>query len=767
MLAFPAVGKDVIDETVAEYFRPFQNDVAALAPDGRHLAMGDNVRGQPAGIVIVNLDDRTSRRYPLASDASVDHSVQQLLWVSPTRLVFTTRSRCIGAIEPGRGEVKALLVGRDLDAYRPQPVLGLRRTESIVTPDMPADPRENAPLGGMMERREVSLKEALTQAHVTGDLFGSDSKRDAGVALRPFLLGVKPGAGAAVLVELRSDGDLMAYSRLQRTKLTVPGNVVVQDGPAGFVPPTEPPPNQGLLGYAAYDVDFPQAPLVVLELDSAKGRTKEIATEETWRRVLLDQQGRLRLALEQRGKRFRYLYRGADAKKWVPLDSIVKTREPLGFDVGPENLLATRSVPLGFDANGHVLFIASNIGRETFKLRALDLDTGQLMDEFVVGHDHFDLIEPTALTVGEVLRFDPHTQKLVGMRFAAARRDTTWFNADFAAMQAGLNKKFAPQQCDIRGWDAERTRFLVELSSPGDPGGFAVFDPGAGKFVRFGDRAPWLTEARLNYTHVFDFATEDGRRLAGSLTMPRNPRLNPPPVLVYFHDGPWFSDPPVFNRGAQALAALGFAVLQLNHRGSSGYGRAHLTAIDGGLDRVVLDDVRAMLARVSSGKLALNTRMAAALGNGVGGYLAVRMAQLAPETFRCAVAINAPGDLEAWRTQLDSTPTMWTDVRRHYFGADRELLRAHSAVAAGAATKAPVLVVHATENSYVPITMGRELYRALKKGSDETAFLELAGEGHGGWSEKATAKLFAELGRFFNATIYNYGVNVRAPEVVK
>jgi dipeptidyl aminopeptidase/acylaminoacyl peptidase len=143
------------------------------------------------------------------------------------------------------------------------------------------------------------------------------------------------------------------------------------------------------------------------------------------------------------------------------------------------------------------------------------------------------------------------------------------------------------------------------------------------------------------------------------------------------------------------------------------------------------------------------------------------MTQLAPETFRCAVAINAPGDLEAWRANLDTTPTILADLREQFFGTEREALRAQSALAAAPTTKAPVLVVHGTDNAYVPVSLGRELYRALKNGSPETAWLELPGEGHGGWSEKTTARLFAELGRFFNATIYNYGVEVRKPEVVR
>jgi dipeptidyl aminopeptidase/acylaminoacyl peptidase len=207
-------------------------------------------------------------------------------------------------------------------------------------------------------------------------------------------------------------------------------------------------------------------------------------------------------------------------------------------------------------------------------------------------------------------------------------------------------------------------------------------------------------------------------------------------------------------------------VLQLNHRGSSGLGRAHLTAGNGSLDRAVLEDIKAMLDRCSDGKIPINTRMVATLGNGIGGYLAVRMAQLAPDIFRCAVAINAPGDLDAWRDHPETAPTVLADLRQQFFGTDREALRAQSAVAAGPATKAPVLVVHGNQNAYVPLSLGRDLHRALKKGSEHTAYLELPGEGHGGWSEKTTARLFAELGRFFNATIYNYGVDVHKPEVV-
>lgn len=763
--ALAADRPDAIHETVAEYFRPFQHDLATLAPDGRRLAMTEHVPGKPPAITIVNLDDRSTRTY--AVDRNAEHVVQQLQWVSPMRLVFSTRGRAVGTLELESGEIKALLVGKNLDAFQPDPVVGTRHRSAVVTPEMAMD---SSRLGAVTldDRRSITVREALAQARVTGDLFGSDSKRDAGRALRPFLLGAKPGSANTILVELRTDGDLFAYRRQERRQVTVPGGVYIDDR-SGGIPMIA--ADVGLLDarrgeYAVYDIDFRLPPLVVLELDTVTGRTREVAMEDDWRRVWLDQQGRLRLALEQSEKRFRYLYRAADAKKWVPLDTLVKTATPLGFNVGADNVLGPRSVPLGFDVNGQILFIATNVGRDTFAVRALDLTNGRLQNDFEVGHDRFDLIEPTALTSGDVLRFDPHTRSLAGVSVSTARRDTTWFDPGMKALQDKLNQQLAPQRCELREWTADRTRFLVEVWGPSAPGGFIVADAATGKMIRCGERAPWLTEAKRNPTHEFDFS-EHGRRLAGSLTVPRTPRLSPPPVLVYFHDGPWFCDSPLFNRGAQALAALGFAVLQVNYRGSSGLGRTHLTATEGSLDRAVLKDIQALLSRFSSGKHAVNPKLVATLGNGMGGYLAVRMAQLAPETFRCAVAINAPGDLEAWRTHPGTAPTILADLQKQVFGTDREALRAQSAVAAGATTKAPVLVVHGTENAYVPIALGLELYGALTKGSDQTAFLALPGEGHGGWSEKTTAKLFAELGRFFNATIYNYGVEVRKPEVVR
>ncbi|MCX6953182.1 MAG: prolyl oligopeptidase family serine peptidase [Verrucomicrobia bacterium] len=760
-LAAEAPPGNAIDETVAAFFRPYQHDLAALSPDGHFVAMDENLPGKPPAIVIVDLDDRSSQTHVV--DSSREQAVVQLHWVSPTRLVFTTRLGALGALDLPQGGIRALLTPRDFEGFVPPPEFGPPRYTSALTPDQSADPstRSTGPRAPFLE---VALRDALAQERVTGDLFNGEARRLSSRVLRPFILGSRPGSPHLLQVEVRDDGDLFTYRSTERDQVNVPGNAFLQDANAASAQPVLRTPLPGEI--IVYSVTRRPPPLAVIELDATNGKWRELTREDDWRRTWLDHQGRLRLALQQDGRRFRYLYHAAGGGSWVPLDSVVKTPAPLGFTVEPAGLLAPRSVPLGFDAGGDVLYLATNVGRDTFGLRALNLRTGRL-EELEAGHDRYDLITPTALVAGDAIRFDPSTHALAGIRFSTAHRQMVWFDPAMTQLQARLAKQLAPLSVELREWTPDRARFLIDTSSAGDPGGFSVADVTTGKLIRCGDRAPWLTADRRSETHAFDFKAADGRRLAGFLTRPRSPRLTPPPLLVYFHDGPWFADGPQFNRGAQALAALGFAVLQLNHRGSGGLGRAHLAAAGDGLDRAVLADVQAVLERGKDGALGFNPKRVAAFGNGIGGYLAVRLAQLAPGTFRCAVAINAPGDLADWRAHPEAVPSFLGDLRPHVFGTDGAKLRDQSALAAAPTTRVPVLVVHGETDTYVPIAMGRELYQALKPGAPETAFLNLPGAGHGGWSEETTAKLFAELGRFFNATIYRYSVDVSNPEVVR
>lgn len=740
---------DTVDVSVAPFFRPYIAEVAKLSPDGRHVAVGVHEGGR-AKIALVDLESQQVRKFDLA-EAGSGNGVAGLAWHSPQQLLFALGSRGVGLLTLPSGEMRPILKATDMDYYRPSLRLGTPRLAFGTTADMPADASRRVIDG--FDTISIPAEGTLLETQVSGDMFGGAMHRPNRARLIPHLLG---GSGP-VWVELRTDRDPLEDASVRRTELLLPANTFVTDS-RGLSGLGRGAPMDARLGRVSQQVVYPAIPHIVLEFETERWRRRELTWKESWLRVLADTQGRPRLALAGQGVRREILYRAADGKRWTPLNKLLAKGVEAGFTVKPADLLGPRAVPLGFDPEDDLLYVASNLETDTFVLRAIDLGSGRFTDLEVADPDA-DLVEPTDLVRDDVLVFDPHRRTLAGVRLSGGGTDAFWFDPELRDLQRALDRRMMPLRSRILEWDTARNRFLIDVSGPGNPGGFHIYDRAAGQLHACGRRAPWLTDETLHAVHEFGFDAADGRKLSGYITIPRRPRLEPAPVLVYFHDGPWFRTPPVFDRGAQALASLGFAVVQVNYRGSSGSGRAHLMAIHDGFDRAVLDDVQAVLGRAAA-RLPVNPRLVAALGNGFGGYLALRAVQLEPETFRCAVAINTPADLEDWCAGGGASRGFLGELRRSFLGADRAMLREASALAAARETTRPVLVVHGTENAYVPESVGLALHAALRASPGSSSYFVLEGAGHSGWSRGTTAGLFAELGRFFNATIYSYAVEM-------
>jgi acetyl esterase/lipase len=748
---------DTVATAVAPFFRPFATEHAALAPDGRHVAFDDATDGV-VSLVVSRLEDVSSRRIVLARGSRTAVGVAQLAWLSPDRLAFVLRNNSVGTLGLAAGEPRLILHQNDLDALRPAPLVGVRREVRTWSPDMPTNSSSLTPAMGV--RTELDVATAIADAQAQSNPFDRDSSRRLHAhQLAAFIL---PDlvSDDTLRVEIRSDRDPLDDHLEESARLIVPANTYLVASPGASPPDFA---DTTLDTYGQYQITHLVPPTLVLAVDPGTNKRRELLSRTGVLRVITDRVGNPRLLLEADGMRRRWFHRAPDSKKWIPLASVVKDASRLRFDVAPETLLDRRSIPLGIDYDGSTLYFASNVDHDVFALRAVDLSTGALKDlELAV--ERLDLVQPTDLHRDDVLVFDPHAKRLAGVRFGGAHHGTGWLDEEIAALQSGLAKTLHPRRCRILQWDTTRRWFLLEIDSPGAPGGFHVFDRTGGNLYACAERAPWLKPESLAVTHRFTFATADDRKLSGTITMPKAPRLQPAAVLVYYHDGPWESDGPVFDRGTHSLAALGFAVLRLNYRGSGGLGREHLEAISPGWDRAVAEDTREALLWCAE-RFAIDPRMVATLGNGVGGYFAVRASQLDPDNVRCAVAINAPYDLVRWCEERIEGQRFRPAMRRHFFGREREALGDSSALEAASVSRRPVLVVHASDNANVPVTMGRALHAALKRHVPASTYLEIRGEGHGEWNDRSMRRLFTELGKFFNATIYDYGVEA-GPAIV-
>jgi dipeptidyl aminopeptidase/acylaminoacyl peptidase len=389
-------------------------------------------------------------------------------------------------------------------------------------------------------------------------------------------------------------------------------------------------------------------PRGVIRVDVNTGRSRDWGeAEPRASQVLADQQGHPRVSSVPKSRRAlesQFTYADAKGGKWQPLDRL-PAAAGLNFQLGPQVRLGARSVPLAFDYNPDLLYFASNVGRNTYGVYALDLKKRQRTD-VAVETPAADFIDPTA-TQPSPLVFDSARRTLVGVRYTGAERATLWLDPDLDGVQRTLKAALPGRTAEILEWDDARERYLVFASSHSDPGTYYLFHRENSRLDEIMARAPWLPEYARNRSISFGFVSPQGVPLTGYLTLPQRPRLKRAPLVALCHDGPWSRDQPGYNRWVQALASMGFAVVQVNYRGSTGFGQRHLHALRAGPDTVPLADITAAVDWVlKTGTV--HPKLVALMGEGYGGYLALRGLQLFPEKFRCAVAVNAPADLAAW-----------------------------------------------------------------------------------------------------------------------
>jgi poly(3-hydroxybutyrate) depolymerase len=387
--------------------------------------------------------------------------------------------------------------------------------------------------------------------------------------------------------------------------------------------------------------------LDLIRLDLRTGERRVVHTKDIdppGGSLLIDRQGRPRVLFSRNElpQRFSYLPEGGKAGDWTPLDRMFKGETSFAFHVTPRNFTGRRAIPLGFDTDPNVLYFAANTDRDTFGLYALDLRTGK-RGELAIEEADFDLAELNAPFTEPMLVFDRARHTLAGVRVDGLEARTRWLDADLARVQATLGEKFSRRHVRIVDWDAARARFLVLVAEDSDPGRYFVFHREGARCVEYFRRAA-LNPDEANRVETVAFDLAGGGRLTGYITRPHRPPVAKPALVVWFHDGPWQRVSSGFHADAQALAAMGFMVVEFNYRGSAGFGLRHREAITAGFDRVPVEDAVAGITRMAE-KYAFDRRRVAVGGEGFGGYLALRALQLHPDTFRCGVAINAPLDL--------------------------------------------------------------------------------------------------------------------------
>ncbi|WP_273844520.1 S9 family peptidase [Rubrobacter calidifluminis] len=395
------------------------------------------------------------------------------------------------------------------------------------------------------------------------------------------------------------------------------------------------------------------------------------------------------------------------------------------------------SGPVGFSGDGRRIFLRDSRGADAARLVELDTET----DEIQV------LAEDPRYDVSEVL-VHPETREVQAVAFARAR--TEWevideeIREDFEAIRS-----LHPGDFSVVSRDREDRRWIVAFTADDGPGSFYSYDRKSREgTLLFHDR-PALADYTLAKMEPISFTSRDGLRIEGYLTLPPGAR-KPLPMVLDVHGGPWARDEWGYDPEAQWLANRGYACLQVNYRGSTGYGKRFLNAGNKEWGGRMHDDlVDAVRWAVEEG--IADPERVAIYGGSYGGYAALVGAAFTPDLFRCAVDIVGPSNLI---TLINTIPPYWKPLISTFTErvgnpkTEEEFLKSRSPLFRAQDIKIPLLIAQGANDPRVKRAESEQIVSALKENGVEHEYLLFEDEGHGFARPENRLKFYAAAERF-------------------
>jgi dipeptidyl aminopeptidase/acylaminoacyl peptidase len=379
-----------------------------------------------------------------------------------------------------------------------------------------------------------------------------------------------------------------------------------------------------------------------------------------------------------------------------------------------------------FTRDGSTLYVQSSIGRDRAALIARDWQTGS--EQVLAEHPKAD--------ISGIL-----TNPVTGIAEAAgaAHRKQDWVPLN-EAMAADLKvlHGLLPGDVDIVSRTLDDGRWIVLSSAAEQPGTYHLYDRAKGTTTELFTTRPDLQAYRLAPMHDEVIRARDGLELVSYLTLPeakaRRP-MSPGPMVLLVHGGPWGRDHYGYRPQHQWLANRGYAVLSVNFRGSTGFGKAFLNAGDLQWGRRMHDDLLDAVEWAVKQGIADRKRVAV-MGGSYGGYAALAGLAFTPDVFCCGVDIVGPSNLE---TLLATVPPYWAAFFENLArrvgdprtDAGRKLLQERSPLHSAARITKPLLIGQGANDPRVKQAESDQIIEAMRAKNLPVTYVLYPHEGHG------------------------------------
>jgi dipeptidyl aminopeptidase/acylaminoacyl peptidase len=372
----------------------------------------------------------------------------------------------------------------------------------------------------------------------------------------------------------------------------------------------------------------------------------------------------------------------------------------------------------GFTPDNKSLWINTSLDVNASRLIEMDIATGKRK---VIAEDpQFD--------VSNIIT-NPKTNALEVVSFTKQRTEYVWFDprvkADFEVLRKVRDGDIGSLSVNL-----DDTKWIVPYISDNAPIYWYLYDRTTKKATLLFSNRPQLEKYTLSSMKPIEFAARDGMKLYGYLTTPAGMDAKNLPMVVFVHGGPWGRDVWGYSSYAQWLSNRGYAVLQINFRGSTGYGKKYVNAGDrqwaGSMHTDLLDgkDWAVKQGVADAKKVCI-------MGGSYGGYATLAGVAFSPDAFTCGVDIVGPSNLN---TLLKTIPPYWTTIVstfRKRMGDSEEVLKAESPLFKADQIKAPLLIGQGANDPRVNKAESDQIVAAMRKNNQPVEYYVFPDEGHG------------------------------------
>ena len=406
--------------------------------------------------------------------------------------------------------------------------------------------------------------------------------------------------------------------------------------------------------------------------------------------------------------------------------------------------------PLAFDDDGQTLFVASRHGGDRSAIYRYDIAKKQVGD-VVAQHPWLDL--------DDGLVIHPASGQVLGIRHSADMPGTSWFDERYAAIQAGIDRALPDTVNQITPGDDAARYVLVFARSAIDPGSYYIFDTEKRSLSKVASTREWLPPALMPERRFVMYKARDGLNIPAWLTVPPGVDAKNLPLVVHIHGGPWVRSYHGIQWGrwptAQFLASRGYAVLEPEPRGSTGFGAKHyqLSFKQWGLS--MQDDITDGALHLVKEGIVDKNRMCL-FGGSYGGYAALQGLVRDPNLWKCSHAYVAVTDIELKQTVTWSDTARYSDYYQTDFKrwigelpADRARFDATSPAKNADKIKAAVMLTMGGQDIRVPLIHGTNFRDAMEKAGKPIDYKVYLDEGHGFNAPENVIDFYTRTEQFF------------------